>query len=127
MIWWSGERPALERLTVMGGHAMPGLLGIEFTASNADYIYNLVLFGNGEKVSSLPHDLEIDRSYLRPYETGVVRRGVALNSASTTIKNSYIEGFGFAGEETQGICGWTGTRNVKIINNYIIIMKRLKI
>ena len=94
-------------------------VGIEFTASNADYIYNLVLFGNGEKVSSLPHDLEIDRSYLHPYKTGVVRRGIALNSASTTIKNSYIEGFGFAGEETQGICGWTGTRNVKIINNYI--------
>ena len=35
------------------------------------------------------------------------------------MKNSYIEGFGFPGEETQGICGWTGTRDVKILNNYI--------
>ena len=47
------------------------------------------------------------------------RRGIALNSANTTIKNSYIEGFGYPGEEAQGICGWTGTRQVKIINNYI--------
>ncbi len=42
-----------------------------------------------------------------------------LNSANTTIKNSYIEGFGYPGEEAQGICGWTGTRGVHIYNNYI--------
>ena len=94
-------------------------VGIEFAPSTADYVYNLVLFGNGEKAAALPHDLEIDRSYLHPYKSGVVRRGIALNSAVTTIKNSYIEGFAFPGEETQGICGWTGTRNVRIINNYI--------
>lgn len=95
-------------------------VGIEFSASNADYIYNLVLFGSGEtKPSDVPHDLEIDRSYLHPFKTGVVRRGIALNSANTTIKNSYVEGFGFPGEEAQGICGWTGTKNVHIINNYI--------
>jgi len=95
-------------------------VGIEFTPTSADYIYNLVLFGSDEtKPEDLPHDLEIDRSYLHPYKTGKVRRGIALNSADTVIKNSYIEGFGFDGEEAQGICGWTGTRNVKILNNYI--------
>lgn len=94
-------------------------VGIEFTVNNADYVYNLVLFGNGETAGNLPHDLEIDRCYLHPFKTGAVRRGIALNSAATTIKNSYIEGFGFSSEEAQGICGWTGTRNVKIINNYI--------
>ncbi len=95
-------------------------VGIEFTASNADYIYNLVLLGSGEtKPADVPHDIEIDRSYLHPFKSGVVRRGLALNSANTVIKNSYFEGFGFAGEETQGICGWTGTRNVKVLNNYV--------
>lgn len=67
----------------------------------------------------VPHDIEIDRSYIHPSGKTVARRGIALNSAGTTIKNSYIEGFGFAGEETQGICGWSGTRDIKIINNYI--------
>lgn len=94
-------------------------VGIEFTATGDDHVYNLLLFGNGEAADKLPHDLELDRCYLHPGEKGTVRRGIALNSANTTIKNSYIEGFGFPGEETQGICGWTGTRGAHIINNYI--------
>ncbi|MFN0277872.1 MAG: NosD domain-containing protein [Pyrinomonadaceae bacterium] len=95
-------------------------VGIEFTASSSFYNYGLVTLGSGEsQVAKLPHDIEIDRSYFRPHKTGVARRGVALNSANTTIKNSYFEGFGYPGEEAQGICGWTGTRNVRILNNYI--------
>lgn len=95
-------------------------VGIEFTSASTLYNYNMVLLGNGEtRPDKVPHDIEIDRSYLHPNKTGVARRGIALNSANTTIKNSYIEGFGFPGEETQGICGWTGTHNVKILNNYI--------
>ncbi len=109
-------RPAIS--AVKGAHHYR-FVGIEFTAANSTYNYALVQFGNGETADRLPHHLEIDRSYLRPYKTGKVRRGIALNSAETTIKNSYIEGFGFEGEETQGICGWSGTRNIKILNNYI--------
>lgn len=109
-------RPAVA--TAKGAHHYK-FIGIEFAATTSTYNYGLVILGNGEIAANLPHHLEIDRSYLRPNKTGVVRRGVALNSAETIIKNSYIEGFGFPGEETQGICGWTGTRNVKILNNYI--------
>lgn len=94
-------------------------VGIEFSATGDDYVYNLILFGNGEAVDKLPHDLQVDRCYVHPGKKGIVRRGIALNSSDTTIKNSCLEGFGFPGEETQGICGWTGTRNVRIINNYI--------
>ncbi len=42
-----------------------------------------------------------------------------MNSADTIIKNSYLSGFAGNQEETQGIAGWTGTKNVKILNNYI--------
>jgi hypothetical protein len=95
-------------------------VGIEFTAASSFYNYGLVTLGSGERsADKLPHDIEIDRSYFHPYKNGVARRGVALNSANTTIKNSYFEGFGYASEEAQGICGWTGTRSVHIINNYI--------
>lgn len=94
-------------------------VGIEFSAANETYVYNLILFGNGEAAANLPHDLEIDRCYLHPFKSGKTRRGIALNSANTTIKNSYIEGFAFPNEETQGIAGWTGTRKVRILNNYI--------
>jgi hypothetical protein len=95
-------------------------VGIEFSAADAAHNYNLILLGDGEtRPADVPHDLEIDRSYLHPFGSGVIRRAIALNSANTTISNSYIEGFAFEGEETQGICGWTGTRAVRIINNYV--------
>ena len=73
-------------------------IGIEFTASSSFYNYGLVTLGSGESLAAkIPHDIEIDRSYFHPYKTGVARRGVALNSANTTIKNSYFEGFGYPG------------------------------
>lgn len=96
------------------------LRGIEFVPATADYIYNLVLFGANEtKVADVPHDLEIDRCYFHPFKSGVTRRGIALNSRTTTVTNSYLAGFAFPGEETQAIGGWTGTKDVKIINNYL--------
>lgn len=95
-------------------------VGIEFTSSGSIFNYGVVVLGGGEKrPENVPHTIEIDRSYIHPHKPGRSRRGIALNSADTTIKNSYIEGFAGAGEETQGICGWTGTRNVTILNNYI--------
>jgi len=95
-------------------------VGIEFTADSMTFNYGIVLLGNEEKrPDRVPHDIEIDRSYIHPSGTTVSRRGIALNSAATVIRNSYISGFGFPEQETQGICGWTGTRDVKILNNYI--------
>ena len=95
-------------------------VGIEFTASSMTFNYGVVVLGNAEKrPDRVPHDIEIDRSYIHPSGSTVSRRGIELNSAATTIKNSYIAGFGFPEQETQGICGWSGTRDVKIVNNYV--------
>lgn len=95
-------------------------VGIEFTANSMTFNYGVVVLGYEDKrPERVPHDIEIDRSYIHPTGKTVSRRGIALNSASTVIKNSYIGGFGFPEQETQGICGWTGTRGVKIFNNYI--------
>jgi len=110
------EKPVVT--AVNGAHDYR-FIGIEFTAQTKSYIYNLVLFGNGESAANIPYHLEIDRSYLHPSADGITRRGIALNSGGSVIKNSYIEGFAGPSEETQGICGWTGTRDVKILNNYI--------
>ena len=113
----AGGKPAVS---AANGANHYRFVGIEFAASTADYNYGLIVLGTGERdAARLPHDLEIDRSYLHSFKSGVVRRAIALNSADTTIKNSYIEGFGYPNEEAQGICGWSGTRNVRILNNYI--------
>lgn len=107
-------------VSTAGGAHHYRFVGIEFSPSNADYIYNLVYFGTeSAKLSDVPHDFEIDRSYIHSIDAGVTRRGVGLNSANTVIKNSYFEGFAYPQQETQAIAGWTGTKNVKIINNYL--------
>lgn len=94
-------------------------VGIEFAASNNDYVYNLLFFGEPQNVADAAHHIEIDRCYFHPFKSGVTRRAVALNSQQTTIKNSYFAGFGYPQQEAQAICGWTATKDVKILNNYI--------
>jgi hypothetical protein len=95
-------------------------VGIEFAPANADYIYNLVALGSDDqKETEVPHHIEIDRSYLHQNPQGITRRGVALNSAETVIKNSHISGFAGREQETQAIAGWNGPGKYKIINNYL--------
>ncbi|CAN5463608.1 hypothetical protein BH10ACI1_BH10ACI1_16410 [soil metagenome] len=94
--------------------------GIEFAPNNADYIYNLVALGtDDQQETEIPHHIEFDHCYLHPNANGKTRRGVALNSAETVIKNSYIAGFAYREEETQAIAGWNGSGKYKIINNYL--------
>lgn len=95
-------------------------VGIEFEPSSSIYNYGLLALGGEEtRPDRVPHDLEFDRCYIHSLPSGKTRRGVALNSARTVIKNSYIEGFAGKNDESQGVCGWSGTRDVKIVNNYI--------
>lgn len=110
-------RPAVQAAS---GSNHYRFVGIEFTATGKLFNYGVVVLGGKEtRPENVPHDIEIDRCYVHPAGSTVSRRGIAVNSADTVIKNSYVEGFGFAGEETQGICGWSGTRNIKIVNNYV--------
>jgi len=109
--------PAIK--TSAGAHHYR-FIGIEFAPNNADYIYNLIQLGTDDhQEKDIPHHIEIDRCLLRPNPSGKTRRGVALNSAETVIKNSYIAGFAYREEETQAIAGWNGSGKYKIINNYL--------
>ena len=95
-------------------------VGIEFAPNGADYVYNLIALGSdSQKAEEMPKNFEIDRCYIHPNPKGKTRRGIMLNSADTVIKNSYISGFAYREEETQGIAGWNGSGGYKIINNYI--------
>ena len=70
-------------------------------------------------LESVPHHLVIDRSYIHGFPTQDVQRGIALNSAETSITNSYISDVHGRGYDTQAICGWNGPGPFKIINNYL--------
>lgn len=114
------SRAGKSAVAVENGANRFRFVGIEFMPSGKDYVYNLIYLGTeSDLAADVPHDFEFDRCYFRSIKENVTRRAIAINSRNTTIENSYFEGFAFSGEETQAILGWTGTKNAKIINNYI--------
>jgi len=97
-------------------------VGVEFSpAPDSRYVYNLISLGDGsfKSLSQIPHHLIFDRCYVHATGLNTARRGFALNSAETSILNSYISGFAGAGDETQAIAGWTGPGPFHIINNHL--------
>lgn len=97
--------------------------GIEFSTANENIkVYDLIRLGDWHTqttLESVPHHLVIDRSYIHGFKTQEVQRGIALNSAETSILNSYISEIHGKGYDTQAICGWNGPGPFKIINNYL--------
>lgn len=70
-------------------------------------------------LTDVPHDLEIDRCYIHGDPFVGQKRGIALNSASTRILNSYFADFKLEGQDTQAIAGWNGPGPYLIENNYL--------
>jgi hypothetical protein len=98
-------------------------VGIEFSTANEKIkVYDLIRLGDWQSqttLESVPRHLIIDRSYIHGFKTQEVQRGIALNSADTSITNSYISDIHGRGYDTQAICGWNGPGPYKIINNYL--------
>jgi hypothetical protein len=69
--------------------------------------------------AQVPEDIVLDRLLILGDPTRGQKRGIALNSAATTIRNSYIADIKEAGQETQAIAGWNGPGPFLIENNYL--------
>ena len=84
---------------------------------------DIVTLGEGgpsqKELSQVPHDLAIDRCYIHGDATTGQKRGIALNSAATTITNSYIADIKAIGQDTQAIAGWNGPGPYTVENNYL--------
>ena len=96
--------------------------GLEFSTTNEKVVVrDLIRFGSNEQTTLdvVPHHLVIDRSYIHGFPTQDSQRGIALNSADTSITNSYISDIHGKGYDTQAICGWNGPGPYKIINNFL--------
>ena len=95
---------------------------IEF-AANATPAGDIMRLGDGSSAQSslqrVPHDLVVDRCYIHGDPHVGQKRGIALNSASTTIVNSYIADIAAAGQDAQAIAGWNGPGPFMIANNYL--------
>jgi hypothetical protein len=107
--------PALR--TAPGAHHWR-LMGLRFTGTGGGDVITL-----GDPVQRdrtlVPSDLILDRIMIRGDPAKGQKRGIALNSASTHIRNSYIGGIRLAGQESQGIACWNGPGPFVLENNYI--------
>ena len=102
------------------------LVGLELTQTGRFNTYELVRLGDGDTAGSqktfesAPHDLALDRCYLHAFDGRTnLKRGVSLNSASTSLTNSYVSGVKAAGQDSQAAGGWNGAGPFLIENNYL--------
>ena len=95
---------------------------LEFPAT-AEPGGTIIALGDGSgaqtQLSQVPHDLILDRVFVHGTPGAGQRRGVALNSASTTITGCYISEIKSIGFDSQAIAGWNGPGPYTIANNYL--------
>jgi hypothetical protein len=113
------NQPALQ--TAEGAHHWRIVL-IEFQA-NRGGAGDIITLGDGSRsqnaLSQVPHDLVVDRCYVHGDPSAGQKRGIALNSASTTVTGSYISDIKAVGQDTQAIGAWNGPGPFTITNNYL--------
>ena len=106
--------------TAPGAHHWRIVL-VEFLA-NAEGAGDIIALGDWHAQNTLaavPHDLVIDRCYIHAAPGSPQKRGIALNSASTTVTGSYIADIKSDGQDSQAIAGWNGPGPYTITNNYL--------
>jgi hypothetical protein len=97
-------------------------VGLEITvASSVSLNYGLVALGDDSTSTSsqIPTNLVLDRVYIHGLPNNNLRRGVAMNSATSAVIDSYISDVHEAGADSQAICGWNGPGPFKISNDYL--------
>jgi hypothetical protein len=108
--------PALR--TAPGAHHWR-IENVEFGPTKNGTAAIIELGGARQTTAELPHDLILDRVYVHGDAVNGQRRGIALNSASTHILNSYIADIKTTGADSQAIGGWNGPGPFTIENNYL--------
>jgi hypothetical protein len=90
---------------------------------NAGGAGDIVMLGDGTPAQTggdrTPHDLAVDRCYIHGDPAQGQKRGIAINSAATTISGSYIADIKSAAQDAQAIAGWSGPGPFLIENNYL--------
>jgi hypothetical protein len=112
-------QPALR--TAPGAHHWRLML-LEFGPNQAG-AGDIVALGDGSfsqsNLDRVPHDLIVDRCYIHGDSSRGQKRGIALNSASTTVTGSYISDIKAIAQDAQAIAGWNGPGPFLIENNYL--------
>jgi hypothetical protein len=111
--------PALR--TAAGAHHFR-LLFLEFPPTYQGQ-GDIIELGDGSSaqnsLSEVPYELVIDRVYVYGDPVYGQRRGIALDSASTRVVNSYVANIRAVVLDSQAIGGFNGPGPFTIVNNYL--------
>lgn len=119
----SSAMPILESRSGPVLAAEPGahhyhLIGLELRPRPGTFLTNLVTLGTGgEAAAEVPRQIVLERSYLHGDARVGARRGIALNSAETSVVDCHLSDFKEAGADSQAIAGWGGPGPFRIENN----------
>ena len=125
--------------TIVSPNTMPALtsefgahhyrfVGVEITTtwiSRLGNNANLILLGYdpigipATTLDQLPHHITLDRCYVHGTSTGNVVRGLAANSATTAVVDSYFADFHAESSDSQAIAMWNGPGPSKFVNNHL--------
>ena len=95
---------------------------LEFAANQGGY-GDIIQLGDGSSAQNsahlVPHTLLLSHLYIHGDPLLGQKRGIALNAAAVTIRDSYISDIKGVGIDTQAIGGWNGPGPYVIENNYL--------
>jgi hypothetical protein len=117
--------PKLEAASGSVVQTAPGahhyrFIGIEIRPKSGTFLYNLVLLGGTQAtLEQQPDHIIFDRCYLHGDPQKGTRRGIALNSRSTAVIDSWLSDFKEVGADSQAIAGWNGPGPFKIVGNHL--------
>ncbi len=98
---------------------------IAYLEFGANYQGNgdIVQIGDGSTLQNsldkVPHHIVLSHLYIHGDPWFGQKRGIALNAASVTIRDSHISDCKGVGQDTQAIGGWNGPGPYTIKNNYL--------
>jgi hypothetical protein len=98
------------------------LMAVEVTAAPAvRLVHAIVKLGDAHQTSlaNVANNLIIDRAYIHGHSGLHTKRCVSLQSASSSIIDSYLSECHGRGQDTQAIAGWNGPGPYKIVNNHL--------
>jgi hypothetical protein len=91
--------------------------------ANQDGFNDIITLGDGSDEArdprAVPHHLTLDALIIRGDAAKGQKRAIALNSASTIIRNCDIREIKAIGQDSQAIAGWNGPGPFTIENNYL--------
>ena len=98
-------------------------IGIEIAPQDASVTMDTLVwlgspYSDQNTLASVPHDLIFDRCYIHGFPLSPIHRAFAVNSAETSILNSWIDNIQWD-VDTQALCGWNGPGPFHIINNHL--------